>query len=131
MPDIPSGPAPVLRVLHPQTMSELWHQRLGHVLTQLAHLQHHATGLPAPKQIHTLIRCVTMLAYKSIPLVLSNLLPTFALARDFTLNLVLYEPHPRRTNARKARTAVSFYRMSATMRTALSPMHAADIPDAS
>jgi hypothetical protein len=31
----------------PQTMSELWRQRI------LAHLQHHATGLPPPQQLHT------------------------------------------------------------------------------
>jgi hypothetical protein len=30
LPDAPTGPAPVLRVQQPQTMSELWHQRLGH-----------------------------------------------------------------------------------------------------
>jgi hypothetical protein len=63
------------------------------VITQLAHLQHHATGLPAPKQLHTLIRCVTMLAYKSNPLVLSNLLPTFALARDSSSTNVLCSRH--------------------------------------
>ena len=46
--------SPVLRVQQPHTMSELWHQRLGHPgTTQLAHLQHHATGLPPPHQLHT------------------------------------------------------------------------------
>jgi hypothetical protein len=53
LPDAPTGPAPVLRVQHPQTMSKLWYQRLGHPgMTQLAHLQRHATGLPSPQQLH-------------------------------------------------------------------------------
>jgi hypothetical protein len=48
-----------------------------------------------------------------------NLLPTFALAHDSTLILVLCVPPPRPTNARKART-VLLYRMTAAMCTALS-----------
>jgi hypothetical protein len=54
LPDAPTGPAPVLRVQHPQTMSELWHQRLGHPgMTQSAHLQHHTTSLPPTQQLPT------------------------------------------------------------------------------
>jgi hypothetical protein len=43
-----------------------------------------------------------MLEYESDPLGMSNLPPTFALARDSTLILFLCVPQPRHTSARKA-----------------------------
>jgi hypothetical protein len=53
IPDVPPDSALVLHALHPQTMLGLWYQRLGRPgMTQLAHLQQHATGLPAHKQLH-------------------------------------------------------------------------------
>jgi hypothetical protein len=76
LPDAPADPvpglAPVLRVQQPQTMSELWHQRLNFKATQLAHLQHHATGFPfSPQQLSrppAPVRYATTLVYESNPL---------------------------------------------------------------
>jgi hypothetical protein len=71
-----------------------------------------------------------ILVSKSNPPGLSHVQPTFALVRASTLILVLCVPHPRHTITRKAMTVRS-YRITATMRTALSLTHAADIPGAS
>jgi hypothetical protein len=112
----------------PQTMSELWRQRI------LAHLQHHATGLPPPQQLHThpLRACQVCHDARVRKQPAGHVQPAtgFALDRASILILALCVPHPRHTNVKKART-LSFYRTTDTMRTASSRMPAAAMPGAS